>query len=176
MASTPHDFVFEEGSLASVANRRSVNTEALYEPFAFAKAQSPAASIMCSSTEDESPSIVNEQSDFLGEVLMKVCEERDLPIALKIGAHRGVNPSLKDAGDGMVAFADATMLGRLCTNFPNVRFLATFLSRSNQHEAAVLATKFRNLHLYGYDRIWMILDDYGMPQFCCFNVLSRCSV
>jgi hypothetical protein len=149
MASTPHDFVFEEGSLVGVSNRRSVNTEALYEPFAFAKAQSPALSIKCNSTEDDTPSIVNEQSDFLGQVLMKVCEERDLPVALKIGAHRGVNPSLKDAGDGMVAFADAAMLGRLCTKFPKVRFLATFLSRSNQHEAAVLATKFRNLHLYG---------------------------
>jgi hypothetical protein len=145
MASTPHDFVFEEGNLAGVADRRSVNKEALYEPFAFA----PAPSALCNSTEDDTPSIVNEQSDFLGEVLMKVCEERDLPVALKIGAHRGVNPSLKDAGDGMVAFADASMLARLCTKFSNVRFLATFLSRTNQHEAAVLATKFRNLHLYG---------------------------
>ena len=41
------------------------------------------------------------------------------------------------------------MLARLCTRFPNVRFLATFLSRTNQHEACVLATKFRNLHIYG---------------------------
>lgn len=30
-----------------------------------------------------------------------------------------------------------------------VKFLATFLSRVNQHEAAVLANKFPNLHLYG---------------------------
>lgn len=80
---------------------------------------------------------------------MQVCEERDLPLALKIGAHRGVNPRLKDAGDGVVAFADAGMLGRLCDRFPRVRFLATFLSRNNQHEACVLATKFRNLHIYG---------------------------
>lgn len=145
MASTPHDFVFEEGSLAGFANRSSVNTEAMYEPFAFAKAPATA----CIGTEDDAPSVVNEQSDFLGEVLMKVCEERDLPVALKIGAHRGVNPRLRDAGDGVVAFADAGMLGRLCTKFPKVRFLATFLSRSNQHEAVVLATKFRNLHLYG---------------------------
>jgi hypothetical protein len=64
-------------------------------------------------------------------------------------AHRGVNPQLKAAGDGMVAFADAGMLGRLCCRFPKVRFLVTFLSRNNQHEACVLATKFRNLHIYG---------------------------
>ena len=49
----------------------------------------------------------------------------------------------------MVAFADSNMLARLCTKFPKVRFLATFLSRNNQHEACVLATKFRNLHIYG---------------------------
>ncbi|KAL3923926.1 MAG: hypothetical protein SGILL_001360 [Bacillariaceae sp.] len=147
MASTPHDFVFEEGSLGGVAKKGSVNKEALHDPFAFVKASQQTDT--CNGTEDDTPSIVNENSDFLGEVLMKVCEERDLPVALKIGAHRGVNPRLKDAGDGVVAFADAGMLGRLCTKFPNVRFLATFLSRSNQHEAVVLATKFRNLHLYG---------------------------
>jgi len=72
-----------------------------------------------------------------------------LPIALKIGAHRGVNPKLKQAGDGVIAFADSSILARLCTRFPKVRFLATFLSRNNQHEACVLASKFRNLHLYG---------------------------
>jgi hypothetical protein len=145
MASTPHDFVFEEGSLAGIA-KSSVNKEALHEPFAFVKAQQAAT---CNGTEDDAPSVVDEDSDFLGEVLMKVAEERDLPVALKIGAHRGVNPRLKAAGDGVVAFADAGLLGRLCTKFPRVRFLATFLSRSNQHEAVVLATKFRNLHLYG---------------------------
>ena len=79
---------------------------------------------------------------------MKVCEERNLPLALKIGAHRGVNPDLLSAGDGMI-FADAGTLARLCSKFPKVRFLATFLSKSNQHEAIVLASKFRNLHLYG---------------------------
>jgi hypothetical protein len=39
-----------------------------------------------------------------------------------------------------------------CDLFPlstRVKFLATFLSRVNQHEAAVLANKFPNLHLYG---------------------------
>ena len=30
-----------------------------------------------------------------------------------------------------------------------VKFLATFLARISQHEAAVLANKFPNLHLYG---------------------------
>jgi hypothetical protein len=89
---------------------------------------------------------------------MRVCEERDLPIALKIGAHRGVNPGLKSAGDGVVAFADTGVLVRLCTCFPKVRFLATLLSFNNQHEACVLASKFRNLHIYG---CWWLVRDCG---------------
>jgi len=112
--------------------------------------------------QPEEASIVNESSDFFSKALMKVCEERDLPIALKIGAHRGINPELKAAGDGVVAFADGSVVARLCSRFPKVRFLATFLSRNNQHEACVLANKFRNLHIYGcwwYCNIPSIIKD-----------------
>ncbi|KAL7531964.1 hypothetical protein ACHAWF_005336 [Thalassiosira exigua] len=91
---------------------------------------------------DNVPSVIDEQSDYL-TVLMKVCEERNLPIVLKIDAHRGVYPTLLAAGDGMVAFADTASLARLLGKFSNVRFLATFLSRANQHEACVLQSKFR---------------------------------
>jgi hypothetical protein len=146
MASTPHDFVLKEGTLADVS-KTGVNEEAMKQPGAFADGTSDGGA--CNGTEDDAPSIIDENSNFLSQVLMKVCEERDLPVALKIGAHRGVNPELKSAGDGVVAFADAGMLGRLCSRFPKVRFLATFLSRNNQHEACVLASKFRNLHIYG---------------------------
>ena len=146
MASTPHDFIYAEGDLSSRA-KRSVNEEAMKEPGAFAELVSDPS--ICTPAEDDAPSVISEHSEFLSDVLMKVSEERDLPIALKIGAHRGVNPRLGSAGDGMVAFADAGMLGRLCDRFPRVRFLATFLSRNNQHEACVLASKFRNLHIYG---------------------------
>lgn len=151
MASTPHDFSLKDhqGSLSNVIKTGNVNLDAMNEPFAFVSAQTGAHAATCDGTEDDQPSVINENSDFLGEVLMKVCEERDLPVALKIGAHRGVNPKLRDAGDGVVAFADASMLSRLCSRFEKVRFLATFLSRTNQHEAVVLASKFRNLHLYG---------------------------
>lgn len=119
------------------------------QPFAFTDLMSNNCAAECDGGEEGLASIIDENSDFLSEVLMKVCQERDLPLALKIGAHRNVNPSLLQAGDGVVAFADANMLARLCTKFPKVRFLATFLSRNNQHEACVLATKFRNLHIYG---------------------------
>lgn len=146
MASTPHDFVLQEGTLAGIQNV-GINKEAMKSPGAFATAAS--AETACPPQEEESPSLIDESSDFLSQVLMKVCQERDLPVALKIGAHRGVNVQLGSAGDGVVAFADAGVLARLCTRFPTVRFLATFLSRNNQHEACVLASKFRNLHIYG---------------------------
>jgi hypothetical protein len=145
MASTPHHMVMPEGSLAGVKNL-GVNEEAMKEPFAFVASGD---TNNCGPDEDNTASVIDEHSDLLSDVLMAVCEERDLPIALKIGAHRGVNPSLKTAGDGVVAFADAGVLARLCSRFPKVRFLATFLSRNNQHEACVLASKFRNLHIYG---------------------------
>ena len=163
MASTPHDFALppadtesQEATTASTfaqKTKASINPSALQQPGAFADAilQTTAAVAACGDDEtgDDSPSVINEASDYLSEVLMKVCEERDLPLALKIGAHRAVNPSLRQAGDGVVAFCDTAVLRRLCTRFPKVRFLATFLSKNNQHEACVLATKFRNLHLYG---------------------------
>lgn len=145
MASTPHNMVVLEGSLAGVRST-GVNEEAMKEPFAFVTSGD---TMNCDTEEDNTASVIDEHSDLLSDVLMAVCEERDLPVALKIGAHRGVNPRLKTAGDGVVAFADAGVLSRLCSRFPKVRFLATFLSRNNQHEACVLASKFRNLHIYG---------------------------
>jgi hypothetical protein len=149
MASTPHDFVLKYDSLTSV-NRLGVNEQAMKVPGAFAVVSSAGYdTLSCAPGEEGIPSLIHEDSDLLSEVLMKVCEERDLPVALKIGAHRGVNVQLKAAGDGIVAFADAGVLSRLCERFPKVRFLATFLSRNNQQEACVLASKFRNLHVYG---------------------------
>ena len=153
MASTPHNFDWplnEKGPLSKV-EKKGLNVEAMKVPFAFVDqlAVGGTNSINCDGDDDEIASLINETSDLLSEVLMKVCEERDIPIALKIGAHRAVNPKLLSAGDGVVAFADGNVLARLCNRFPKVRFLATFLSRNNQHEACVLASKFRNLHIYG---------------------------
>jgi hypothetical protein len=141
MASTPHNFVLHDDKTPV-----AVNLDALSQPFAFVQVHS--SSIDCS-VDQVDGSVIQEHSDFVSQVLMKVCEERDLPIALKIGAHRGVNPEMQAAGDGVVAFTDAQILARLCLRFPKVRFLATFLSRTNQHEACVLASKFRNMHIYG---------------------------
>ncbi|KAL7511161.1 hypothetical protein ACHAXN_008062 [Cyclotella atomus] len=149
MASTPHDFYVQpDGGRLVGVKKTGVNEAALHTPFAFAEVSGIDCNT-CDGADDNIPSIINEDSDFLVDVLMQVCEERNLPLALKIGAHRAVNPSLLQAGDGMVAFADTASLARLCTRFPKVKFLATFLSRANQHEACVLASKFGNLHIYG---------------------------
>lgn len=87
---------------------------------------------------------------LLDDVVMPVCEELSLPIALKLGALRGMSPELNPCcgGDG-VAASDLDSLQRLCARFPRVRFLATVLSRADQHQMAVVAQKTRNLHLYG---------------------------
>ncbi|CAM9609810.1 unnamed protein product [Chrysoparadoxa australica] len=95
-----------------------------------------------------SPCPASSSPDLLQGVLAPLAEELSLPLVLKLGAHRAVNPALGAAGDG-VEVADVGVLRELCTRFPKVKFMATFLSRVNQHEAAVLANKFPNLHLYG---------------------------
>ncbi|CAK8988594.1 unnamed protein product [Durusdinium trenchii] len=89
-------------------------------------------------------------SELLEEAVVPVCEELSLPIALKLGAWRGMSPDLDPCcgGDG-VASADVASLQALCAKFPKVKFLVTVLSRANQHELTVVCQKTRNLHLYG---------------------------
>ena len=85
---------------------------------------------------------------MLEHVVMPVARKLSLPFAIKCGTRRGANPRLRQAGDGVGVF-DVGVLNRLCTMFPDVKFLATILSMDNQHELAVAARKFANLHLYG---------------------------
>ncbi|GAB9463205.1 Mannitol 2-dehydrogenase [Globisporangium polare] len=87
-------------------------------------------------------------ADLLLKVLLPLAEEKKLPIALKFDSVRPINARLGVAGDG-VKPCDVDILIKLCRRFPDVKFLATFLSRVNQHEVTVAANKFRNLHLYG---------------------------
>ncbi|KAH8061348.1 hypothetical protein JL722_3961 [Aureococcus anophagefferens] len=85
---------------------------------------------------------------LVDDVLVPVARELRLPLALKLGARRGMNPDLDPCGGGDgVVVADGGPLVDLCSRNPDVKFLATFLSRVNQHEAAVMSQKFRNLHL-----------------------------
>merc|ERR1712232_341199 len=89
-------------------------------------------------------------STLIEEVVAPICRELKLPVALKLGALRGMAPELDPCcgGDG-VAHSDIGSLQRLCAKYPDIKFLATVLSRPNQHEMAVVAQKTRNLHLYG---------------------------
>merc|ERR1712087_531080 len=87
---------------------------------------------------------------LISDVMVPLAEELMLPLVLKIGAKRGMNVALNPCGGGDgVHIADVGPLEELCRSYPRVKFLATFLSRVNQHEVCVLAQKFRNLHIYG---------------------------
>ncbi|GMA51409.1 glucuronate isomerase [Alicyclobacillus contaminans] len=85
---------------------------------------------------------------ILDEVVLPVCREHKLALALMVGARRQVNPQLQLAGDS-VANASVRPLEALCVNHPDNRFLVTMLSRENQHEIVVAARKFHNLMVFG---------------------------
>jgi hypothetical protein len=91
----------------------------------------------------------------LREVVLPTAQEHGLPLTLMIGVRRRVNPQLREAGDGL-GRADVTAVERLCAQYPEVRFLVTFLSRENQHELCVAARKFNNLMPFG---CWWFLNN-----------------
>src|SRR5712692_11314747 len=92
---------------------------------------------------------------LIREVVLPTAKQHNLALTLMVGVRRGVNPALRAAGDG-VGKADVTALERLCAENPEVRFLATFLSRENQHELCVAARKFNNLMPFG---CWWFLNN-----------------
>jgi len=92
---------------------------------------------------------------LIEDAVLPVACERGLPLALMIGVKKRVNPDLAVAGDG-VGKADNASLEYLCRRHPEKRFLATYLSRENQHELCVTARKFGNLHPFG---CWWFLND-----------------
>src|SRR5712691_10720497 len=92
---------------------------------------------------------------LIREVVLPTARAHALAFALMIGVRRGVNPALRVAGDGM-GRADISALERICAEYPDVRFLATILSRENQHELCVSARKFNNLMPFG---CWWFLNN-----------------
>jgi hypothetical protein len=90
----------------------------------------------------------NDCARLMEQAVLPHCRESGLPFALMLGVKRGVNPQLRLAGDG-VGRSNLQALQNLCAGFPENKFLATVLSRENQHELCVLARKFRNLHVFG---------------------------
>ena len=92
---------------------------------------------------------------LMREVALPAAADHQIPFAIMIGVERGVNPALRDAGDG-VGRADMRQIERLCLENPGVRFLVTALSRENQHELCVAARKFGNLMPFG---CWWFLNN-----------------
>jgi hypothetical protein len=82
------------------------------------------------------------------EAVLPVCQERNLPFALMIGVTRQANPRLRLAGDSL-GKADLASLHRLCSTHPRNKFMATVLSREDQHELAVAARLQPNLLVFG---------------------------
>ena len=98
----------------------------------------------------------NDARDWvLREVALPIAREHGLALAVMVGVRRGVNAALRSAGDG-VGRADVGSLERMCAEYPDVRFLATFLSRENQHELCVASRKFSNLMPFG---CWWFLNN-----------------
>ena len=42
-------------------------------------------------------------TELIDKILIPIAIERNLPIAVKIGAHRGINPTLQQGGDGLAS-------------------------------------------------------------------------
>ncbi|MDQ3818084.1 MAG: glucuronate isomerase [Acidobacteriota bacterium] len=95
------------------------------------------------------------RNEVIREIVLPVARQHRLPFALMIGVRRNVNPALRAAGDGL-GRADVRAVERICAENADVRFLATFLSRENQHELCVSARKFSNLMPFG---CWWFLNN-----------------
>ncbi len=85
---------------------------------------------------------------ILEKAILPFCKKHGLPFALMLGVRRRLNPALGLAGDA-VGRSQVTVLEQLCLRYPNNKFMATVLSRENQHQLAVAARKFSNLHIFG---------------------------
>ncbi len=88
------------------------------------------------------------RSRLIERCILPAARQAGIPFATMIGVRRQLNRGLRLAGDG-VGRADVGVLTRLCTRFPDNRFLVTMLSRENQHELCVAARKHPNLLVFG---------------------------
>jgi len=100
------------------------------------------------------------QGKILSRAILPSCREFDIPLSLMIGVRRQVNPRIRLAGDA-VGKADMRALENICRDFPENRFLASVLSRENQHELCVYARKFSNLMPFG---CWWFLNNPSIVE------------
>jgi hypothetical protein len=96
----------------------------------------------------------------IDDAILPVCRERSLPFALMIGVTRQANPGLRMAGDAL-GLADLSSLHRLCAGNPRNKFMATVLSRENQHELAVAGRLHPNLFVFG---CWWYVNNPGLVE------------
>ena len=88
------------------------------------------------------------RAGIIQNCILPVARQANIPFAMMIGVKKLVNPALGLAGDG-VGRSEVAAVEALAREFPDNRFLVTFLSRENQHEACILARKFSNVMLFG---------------------------
>ena len=108
---------------------------------------------------------------MLRHAVLPVCREAGLPFAMMIGAIRGTNPELRDAGD-MGGAADVQSVVSLCRDFGDNRFLVTMLARENQHELVVAARKFSNLIIFG---CWWFVNNPSLIDEITRMLAMNCS-
>jgi hypothetical protein len=97
---------------------------------------------------------------LLEDAVLPACQEAGIPLSLMIGVRYQVNPALRLAGDG-VGRADLRAIERMCVGYPENRFLASVLSRENQHELCVYTRKFANLMPFG---CWWFLNNPSIVE------------
>jgi hypothetical protein len=97
---------------------------------------------------------------LLASAVLPVCRQFNLPLSLMIGVRYQVNPALRLAGDG-AGKADLRSLERICCDYPDNRYLASVLSRENQHELCIYARKFKNLMPFG---CWWFLNNPSIVE------------
>ncbi|MEA1997486.1 MAG: glucuronate isomerase [Gemmatimonadota bacterium] len=90
----------------------------------------------------------SERGRIIEKCIVPVTREAGIPFAMMIGVNKLVNPVLGLAGDG-VGKGDVSSVEALAREFPENKFLVTFLSRENQHEVCITARKFSNVMLFG---------------------------
>ena len=85
---------------------------------------------------------------IIDKALIPVMKDYGLPFALMFGVKKLANPELRLAGDA-VGKSDINTVMNFALLNPDCKFLMTFLSRENIHEAAVAARQFGNIRIFG---------------------------
>lgn len=97
----------------------------------------------------------SDRGRVIADCILPVSKETGIAFATMIGVKRGINPALRTASDTLDK-ASLAALEYMLVNYPENKFITTFLSRENQHELCVLGRKFSNLLIFG---CWWFLNN-----------------